>query len=151
MLAPKQAQLHTPRFNKNDRSCVVYVQFKNSGPYQNFLLRGDAGWETEYQLLQNYPELKVDVLVLGHYGSQHSSAYQFLQALQPKLAIASAGKFNRYGHPSLVTQQRLEALNIPLPTTSEQGSLHFQQQGSALVLLSERQQWRWLYRQPLSH
>ena len=38
---------------------------------------GDAGWQTEYQLLKDYPDLKVDVLVLGHHGSQHSSAYHF--------------------------------------------------------------------------
>src|SRR5690606_9406362 len=106
ILAPRQQQLNTSNFNKNDRSCVVYLQVKNAGPYQNFLLMGDAGWETEYQLLQDYPELQVDVLILGHHGSQHSSAYQFLQVLQPKLAIASAGKFNRYGHPSQLTQQR---------------------------------------------
>lgn len=150
ILAPRQQQLNTAHFNKNERSCVVYLQVKNAGPYQNFLLMGDAGWETEYQLLQDYPELKVDVLVLGHHGSQHSSAYQFLEVLQPKLAIVSAGKFNRYGHPSQLTQQRLKALNIPLLNTAEQGSLHFQQQDSKLVLSAERHQWQWLYRQPLS-
>ncbi len=151
ILAPQQQLLNMPDFNKNDRSCVVYVQIKNAGPYQNFLLMGDAGWETEYQLLKDYPELQVDVLVLGHHGSQHSSAYQFLEVLQPKLAIASVGKFNRYGHPSQLTQQRLKELNIPLLTTAEQGSVHFQQQGSQLVLSAERHQWQWLYRQPLSH
>jgi competence protein ComEC len=150
ILAPRQQQLNTPNFNKNDRSCVIYLQVKNAGPYQNFLLTGDAGWETEYQLLQDYPELQVDVLILGHHGSQHSSAYQFLEVLRPKLTIASAGKFNRYGHPSQLTQQRLKALNIPLLTTAEQGSVHFQQQGSKLVLSAERHEWQWLYRQPLS-
>src|SRR5690606_7977216 len=49
ILAPRQQQLNTAHFNKNDRSCVVYLQVKNAGPYQNFLLMGDAGWETEYQ------------------------------------------------------------------------------------------------------
>ena len=151
ILAPQQQLLNTHDFNKNERSCVLYLYIKNTGPYQHFLFMGDAGWEAEYQLLKDYPELKVDVLVLGHHGSQHSSAYEFLQVLQPKLAIASAGKFNRYGHPSQLTQQRLKALNIPLMTTAEQGSLHFQQQGSKLVLSAERHQWQWLYRQPLNH
>lgn len=57
---------------------------------------GDAGWETEFNLLQQYPELNVDVLVLGHHGSQNSSSYAFLKQLQPKLAIVSAGYNNRY-------------------------------------------------------
>jgi hypothetical protein len=32
--------------------------------------------EAEYQLMKEYPDLKVDVLVLGHHGSKHSSAYE---------------------------------------------------------------------------
>ena len=63
---------------------------------------------------QDYPDLKVDVLVLGHHGSKHSSAYDFLAHLKPKLAVASAGFDNRYGHPSALVQQRLAALDIPL-------------------------------------
>src|SRR5690606_224157 len=121
-----------------------------AGPYQNFLLMGDAGWEPEYQLLQDYHELKVDVLVLGDHGTQHSSAYQFLEVLQPKLAIVSAGQFNRYGHPSQLTQQRLKALNTTFLDTAEHGRLHFQSQDSKLVLSAERHRWQWLYRQPLS-
>ncbi len=69
-------------------------------PYQSYLLMGDAGWQTEYELLKAYPNLQVDVLVLGHHGSRHSSSFDFLQHYQPKLAIASVGKWNRYGHPS---------------------------------------------------
>ena len=32
----------------------------------NFLIMGDAGWETEYKLLmQQYPDLEVDVIDFG--------------------------------------------------------------------------------------
>ncbi len=37
-------------------------------------------------------------------------AYAFLKHYQPKLAIASAGFNNRYGHPSSLVQQRLSEL-----------------------------------------
>ena len=107
---------------------------------------GDAGWQTEFQLLQDYPNLQVDVLVLGHHGSRHSSAYAFLKALKPKLAIASAGKFNRYGHPSLITQARLAQLNTPLITTLQQGSIQFKQQGNQVHLSYARDHWKWLKR-----
>ncbi|MGE8648616.1 MAG: DNA internalization-related competence protein ComEC/Rec2 [Acinetobacter sp.] len=150
VIAPKLEQLNTANFNKNDLSCVVYLQLKDVWPYQNFLLMGDAGWQTEYQLLKDYPDLKVDVLVLGHHGSQHSSAYHFLQHYRPKLAIASAGKFNRYGHPSQLTQQRLKELKIPLLTTAEHGSLHFHQQGTQIILETERSRWKWLQKQNLN-
>ncbi|MFW2046370.1 DNA internalization-related competence protein ComEC/Rec2 [Acinetobacter variabilis] len=150
VIAPKLEQLNTANFNKNDLSCVVYLQLKDVWPYQNFLLMGDAGWQTEYQLLKDYPDLKVDVLVLGHHGSQHSSAYHFLQHYRPKLAIASAGKFNRYGHPSQLTQQRLKELEIPLLTTAEHGSLHFHQQGTQIILETARSRWKWLQKQNLN-
>ncbi len=42
----------------------------------------------------------------------------FLKVLKPKLAIASAGFNNRYGHPSREVQKRLQALNIPLLNTT---------------------------------
>lgn len=56
--------------------CVVYFSAIRTA-ISAFLVMGDAGWATEYQLLQEYPDLKVDVLILGHHGSKHSSAYDF--------------------------------------------------------------------------
>jgi len=64
-------------------------------------------------------------LVLGHHGSQHSSSYAFLEHFKPKLAIASAGYANRYGHPHPIVLQRLDALKIPYKTTIEQGAIGF--------------------------
>ena len=105
---------------------------------------GDAGWEAEFKLLQQYPNLKVDVLVLGHHGSKHSSAYDFLATLKPKLAIASTGFNNRYGHPSQETKNRLEALNIPFLDTAKTGTLSFVLEDGKMELKQYRQQFKWL-------
>lgn len=144
VLSPTKAQLNSAMRSKNENSCVLYVQLKDAAPYQNFLLMGDAGWETEFDILQRYPDLKVDVLILGHHGSQHSSAYGFLKGLKPKLAIASAGKFNRYGHPSKLTQARLQQLHIPLWVTSQQGTIQFIEQQGKIQTNFARDQWKWL-------
>ncbi|TCM67308.1 competence protein ComEC [Acinetobacter calcoaceticus] len=125
ILLPDAEQLADVAEHQNERSCVVYVQVPQARGYQNFLIMGDAGWEAEYQLLQRYPDLKVDVLILGHHGSRHSSAYAFLQQLQPKLAIASAGWNNRYGHPHALVKARLADLGIPMLSSIEQGSIQF--------------------------
>ena len=82
ILFPHENELANAHAQQNETSCVVYLQFLNAKPYQNFLLMGDAGWETEYKLLQQYPNLNVDVLVLGHHGSKNSSAYDFLATLK---------------------------------------------------------------------
>ena len=144
VLSPKAEQLANAKDEKNEMSCVVYVQVKNAQPYQNFLLMGDAGWSTEYQILQDYPDLKVDVLVLGHHGSRHSSAYHFLKQLNPKLAVASAGFNNRYGHPSVVVESRLKELNIPLLTTLKQGSIRFSKHKNIMAIEFERDSRQWL-------
>jgi competence protein ComEC len=144
VLSPKSAQLINAKDEKNEMSCVVYLQVKNAQPYENFLLMGDAGWPTEYQILQEYPDLKVDVLVLGHHGSRHSSAYYFLKQLNPKLAVASAGFNNRYGHPSSLLKSRLNELNIPLFTTVQQGSIRFSRHENSMAIEFERDSQRWL-------
>lgn len=149
VLSPRPAQLSQVATNQNEYSCVVYIQVANAYPYANFLIMGDAGWETEYRLLKDYPNLKVDVLVLGHHGSKHSSAYDFLKRLNPKLTIASAGFNNRYGHPSLYTQRRLKALNIPLFSTANHGSVQFiQAKDGRMQLHLYREQLSWLRHVP---
>lgn len=126
VLAPQQNSLSYVGKQQNELSCILYIQVKNAQNNQNFLIMGDAGWEAEFNLLQDYPNLKVDVLVLGHHGSQHSSAYDFLATLKPKLAIISAGFDNRYGHPHPIVLTRLKELNIPVINTIEKGSIQFQ-------------------------
>ncbi|HCU74615.1 MAG TPA: DNA internalization-related competence protein ComEC/Rec2 [Acinetobacter baumannii] len=146
ILWPKEKDLAFVASNQNQYSCVVYLQFKKVGGYQNFLIMGDAGWEAEYELLKDYPNLKIDVLVLGHHGSKHSSAYDFLATLKPKLAIASAGFDNRYGHPSQQVIARLKALHIPLKSTVEQGTLSFVLENHKIVLHDRRLDRLWLSR-----
>lgn len=144
ILAPRVEQLQDVEQHKNDRSCIVYIQVPQAQGYQNFLIMGDAGWPTEYQLMQDYPNLAVDVLVLGHHGSRHSSAYDFLRWSNPKLAVVSAGWNNRYGHPHPIVLSRLQQLSIPLRQTSQDGSLHFyldHQQNMQLELLRDRRRW----------
>jgi len=145
VLAPAKNSLSKARYDRNELSCIIYIQVPQSKSHQNFLLMGDAGWETEYNLLAQYPDLKVDVLVLGHHGSKNSSSYDFLKQLQPKLAIVSAGYANRYGHPHPIVLKRLEALNIPVKTTIEQGSIQFKlnSQGQ-MELIGYRQNLKWL-------
>lgn len=147
VLSPHEDELDWVQGNQNELSCVLYIQVPGADQYQNFLLMGDSGWETEYQLLQNYPDLQVDVLILGHHGSQNSSSYGFLKRLNPKLTIASAGFDNRYGHPSKIVQARLEALSIPFESTIEQGSIQFKLKDRRLIQKqSFRNSKKWLIR-----
>ena len=161
VLSPPKSALAQAKNARNETSCVLYVTYHGNSSKTHFLLMGDAGWRTEHQLLLHYPRLKVDVLVLGHHGSKHSSAYGFLQHYQPQVAIASAGFANRYAHPTVDVQARLQALQIPLLSTIEQGSLTFTvDDQDQLRLQAQRHARLWLQReaerfdpapQPLAH
>ncbi len=146
ILAPTENSLSDIKGNQNELSCIVYIQVPQAQDYQNYLLMGDAGWEAEYQLLQKYPDLKVDVLVLGHHGSQHSSSFDFLKRLKPKMAIASAGFDNRYGHPHPIVVARLKALSIPFLSTIQQGSIEFRLKEHTTQITPYRQGKLWLLR-----
>lgn len=132
------------RKNRNENSCVIYVQsLDRSGQYANFLIMGDAGHQTEQYLMQHYPDLKVDVLILGHHGSKHSTSAEFLQFYKPKLAIASVGFNNRYRHPSQEVIDLLAQQHIPLMTTIQSGTIQFKSTHGTMAMTTYRDSRTW--------
>lgn len=104
----------------NEVSCVLRVQ----GRRGSALLTGDAGEVAELRMLALHRQrLASDVLVLGHHGSQGSSSAAFLDAVAPRLAIATAGHRNRFGHPHRDVVQRLAMRGIVLANTAEDGAV----------------------------
>ncbi|WP_171499484.1 DNA internalization-related competence protein ComEC/Rec2 [Acinetobacter guerrae] len=148
ILSPESMHDQQVRYDRNENSCVVYLELLKANGLHRFLMMGDAGWLTEYQILQKYPDLKVDVLILGHHGSKHSSSYDFLRHYRPKIAVASVGYTNRYGHPSMQTISRLEALNIPLYTTIQSGNITFRIEDNRVELEQYRQAFKWMNPKP---
>ena len=63
------------------------------------MLTGDLEQEGERDIIQAYPELRADVLKVGHHGSKGSTSEEWLQHLNPSYALISVGERNRYHHP----------------------------------------------------
>jgi len=61
---------------------------------------GDIEAAQEARLVAAGVALKADVLLMPHHGSKTSSSPAFLDAVQPRLALAQAGYRNRFGHPA---------------------------------------------------
>lgn len=74
---------------------------------RSFLLTGDIESEAESELAARW--LRSDVLKVAHHGSRTSSTPSFLDAVSPRLAIASAGRRNAFGHPHAAVVERLRA------------------------------------------
>jgi competence protein ComEC len=71
------------------------------------LLTGDAKAAVEHLLLARELLGPVDVLKVGHHGSESGSTPEMLAVLRPRVAVISCGVDNRYGHPHAITLQRL--------------------------------------------
>ena len=80
----------------NDRCLVLYYEDENFSAF----FGGDISSEVEEQLVSAGKCRQTDVLKASHHGSKYSNSDVLLHALHPHLTIASAGKKNRYGHPS---------------------------------------------------
>ena len=72
------------------------------------LLPADMEEEAERRLVNSRTELAGTVLKVGHHGSNTSSTRQFLDAVNPAIAVISAGADNPYGHPAPEVLRRLE-------------------------------------------
>lgn len=104
--------------DKNALSIVFQLEYKEF----KMLFTGDLSYEGEKQIINMGLE-NVDVLKVGHHGSNGSSSEEFLQMLQPKAAIISCGLNNRYGHPGLDTIERLKNIGSDRYITSINGQI----------------------------
>jgi competence protein ComEC len=73
------------------------------------LLTGDAEAPLERRLLDRGLIGPVDVLKIGHHGSNSSTTPELVAVARPRVAIISAGADNEYGHPAPETLATLAA------------------------------------------
>lgn len=104
--------------DENDSSIISYFTYD----HLNYLFMGDASKEIEKQLMNTY-DLKADVIKVGHHGSNTSSDAAFLDSLDCRIALISAGYKNKYDHPSTETLKTLDHLHIHTFCTSTNGSI----------------------------
>ena len=114
--------------NENDNSSVIYTELDN----YKFLFMGDAGVEVEEDLIEKYNLQDIDVLKVGHHGSKTSSGKIFINEINPKYSIISAGKNNRYGHPNDSVLDNLEDSKIY--RTDYDGSIMFKIKNNKLKI-----------------
>ena len=99
------------------------ITFRAKGLGHSALLTGDLTVQGEKDIMKTNAYLQSDVLKLGHHGSKTSSGRSFLKRVDPKLAIVSSGRKNRFRHPSKQVIQRLDSLEIPYLNTAEKGTI----------------------------
>lgn len=89
---------------------------------RRFLLMGDIEEEIDPQLLAaGLP--RVDLLKVAHHGSRTATTQAFLDAVRPRVAVASAGAGNPYGHPTRATLERLADAGARVLRTDRDGTV----------------------------
>ncbi len=81
--------------NENDNSNILYTEIDNN----KLLFMGDASKEVENNILKKYNIENIDILKVGHHGSNTSTDINFINKISPKISIISVGLNNKYGHP----------------------------------------------------
>ena len=113
----------------HDEMVVARLVYGNN----SFLLTGDMEDNLESFLLSFGGSIKSDVLKVGHHGSKTSTSEKFLGNVSPDLAVISAGKNNKYGHPHKEVTERLARFEIPVLRTDEKGTIIIKSDGEKIV------------------
>lgn len=97
------------------------------------MFTGDLPEEKERELLQNLPAC--EILQVGHHGSATSTCREFLEQVQPSLAVISCAMKNRYGHPSPDTVDRLKKTGCEIRYTMKSGAITIRKRGRGREVL----------------
>ena len=103
----------------NNRSCVVLVSIGST----RLLLTGDIEAPVETLLVHASGLTRADIVLVPHHGSATSSSSPFVAALQPALAVVSAGFGNRWGMPRADVVQRWEHAGASVLNTAMEGAI----------------------------
>ena len=114
--------------NENDNSNVIYTELNG----YKFMFMGDAGLDKEKDILDKYNVSNIDILKVGHHGSNTSTGQDFINRIKPKYSIISVGKNNRYGHPNKEVLNNLK--NSIIYRTDINGSILFRIKKSTLSI-----------------
>ena len=119
---------------QNNASLVMTVSYKNT----NLLLCGDIEAEVEKQLVAELQALSTErdfqIIKIPHHGSKTSSTREFIQAIDPEMAVISVGANNSFDHPSDEVMDRLNEEVITALRTDQQGAVEITSNGEFITI-----------------
>jgi competence protein ComEC len=120
--------------NPNDRSVAVKLVGPDSASFTMWLA-GDAeqeaiGWFLGAARYDVDPGMRVDVLKADHHGSCNGVTNAYLDALRPRIATASVGAVNSYGHMHEQAKALYRAHGVRWYRTDQNGTIELRSPGT---------------------
>ncbi len=112
---------------RDDESLVLHIQYGETSA----LLVGDAHKRIEKFLIDEAP--RADLLKIGHHGSMTSSSPEFLDVVQPRFAVVSAGMYNSFKHPRPEVMRRFADAHVATYRTDLSGAVSFYLDGRTVT------------------
>jgi competence protein ComEC len=121
----------------NNNSIVLYLSYGTV----DFLFMGDAEREAEAAMLvrPDIPVPDIEILKVGHHGSNTASSEDFLTVTTPEIAVYMAGVGNSYGHPHPETIVALNDVGAKIYGTDIHGNIIVTTDGEKYELQLEKQ------------
>ncbi|MGN1411755.1 MAG: ComEC/Rec2 family competence protein [Oscillospiraceae bacterium] len=121
----------------NDYSVVTILTHGDN----KFIFTGDASNTSESEMIENNLLEDVDVLKVGHHGSDTASSKEFIEAIKPEYAVISCGEGNKYNHPHEKTFDTLQEVmpNIEIYRTDVDGTIKMVSNGTDISITYENQ------------
>lgn len=103
----------------NDMSIVLRVDYGETSA----LFTGDAERAAEEDIIESGANLEATLLKVCHHGSNSSSTYPFLYAVNPRYGVISCELEGKYGHPHEEVLSRFRDAQVTLYRTDLQGHI----------------------------
>lgn len=91
----------------NALSVVLYMEYEAFSALFTGDLEGNGEEEVRRQLEERCAGQGISLLKVAHHGSRYSTGELFLETIRPQVALISAGRDNKYGHPHEELLERL--------------------------------------------
>lgn len=121
---------------ENEHSLCLLVEYETPQVSFRMLLTGDAEQDVLEEIADRVGD--IDVLKVGHHGSKVSISAQQASTLSPEVSVASAGKGNRYGHPTRVCREVLESAGSVFLCTKDAGDVHLYPNAHGVRYVTQR-------------
>ena len=124
--------------SENAHSIELAVTYDERDRRLTALLTGDAECDETGACIEGGDIGDIDLLKVGHHGSEVSLTSEEARVLDPEVSVASAGEGNRYGHPTEECVRVIEGVGSTFFCTKDVGDVEVRPGREGSIVRTQR-------------